>query len=122
MTTDDRYEGPFVPDTVLAEQLSGGHTHDTGERRLLAAVLEDAVHCCLKLDGSDDAKKRALGREAWEWIASTDRSRLYTFENVCLQLGLDPDYVRGGVSRMRRGRPAARAPQPGGDDQLCAAG
>jgi hypothetical protein len=94
----------MVPETILAEQLLdvGQHSRMTGERRLMIAVLEDGVRCVLKLAASRDPLQRELAAEAERWIRSTDRTRLFAFENVCLALELDPDYVRDGIIKKIR--------------------
>jgi hypothetical protein len=108
--TDERFEGPLIPDAILAEQFFGPLVQLTGERRLLLAVLEDAVNCVLRLRTATDTKRRQLFKDAEAWIASRDRSWFYSFENVCLTLDLEPDYVRQGVlSRNERCTPAEPA-------------
>jgi hypothetical protein len=117
--TDDRFDGPMVPETILAEQMLdvGQHSRMTGERRLMIAVLEDGVRCVLKLAASRDPLQRGLAAEAEEWIRSTDRSRLFAFENVCQALDLDPDYVRDGILKNARtcGSACARTAAPDRD-------
>jgi hypothetical protein len=123
--TDDSLDGPMVPETILAEQLLdvGQHSRLTGERRLMIAVLEDGVRCVLKLAASRDPLQRELAGEAERWIRSTDRSRLFAFENVCLALELDPDYVRGGVLRkMRASRSSCASARTAATDRDYAAG
>jgi hypothetical protein len=73
---------------------------DTGppansERRLLWAVLLDAVHCYRhnRPSSASVSMRRAWHREC-RWFQSNDRSSPFTFESICDALGLDPDYVR----------------------------
>ena len=72
-----------------------------GERRLALAVLEDAVIRVRR--NRRWARLRHLWptHEAERWIASRDRQRLYSFENVCLILCVDPGEVREWI--LRRG-------------------
>ncbi len=67
------------------------------ERRLLAALLLDAVECFQKNLFARDRRKRQLFLEAEQWIASSDRTWPFSFENACEQLELNPDYVRKGL-------------------------
>lgn len=62
------------------------------EHHLMRAVLRHAIRTV-----QDDAKgSRALGerREAVAWIADRDRSRLFSFENVCETLALNAKSLR----------------------------
>lgn len=67
------------------------------ERRLIAAMLQDAVECFQKHLFAADRKKRQLFRDAEQWICSTDRQWPFSFENVCEMLQLDPGYIRQGL-------------------------
>ena len=52
---------------------------------------------------------RQLFAEALEWVDSADKTWLFSFENICDTLEIDPSYVRRGLSRWRdqqRGRGA----------------
>lgn len=66
--------------------------HRIGELRLMAAVLEDAIHVLRKRPRS------RAGREAREWLSSADRSWPFSFERICEALDLDTGQVRGKVS------------------------
>ena len=68
-------------------------------RRLMAAVLRAVIEDCR--GGTD--YRRAVGaetidtsdvRKAMEYVASTDRSWPFSFENLCEALGLDPSGLR----------------------------
>jgi hypothetical protein len=73
-----------------------------GERKLLFAVLEDAIRCYLK---HRDAGERALGNpefvEAAEWLSSDDDGP-FAFVNICEALGIDADRLRSGISNHTR--------------------
>ncbi len=98
--TDDRLAGLFQPDTLLPSQffdrVRRRSEHD-GERRLMIAVLEDAVDVYRKQVGAQDARGQQLFREAEEWIEDADQSWLFSFQNICDVLGLDADYLRRGL-------------------------
>jgi hypothetical protein len=81
-----------------------------GERRLALAVLEDAVIRVRR--NRRWARLRHLWptHEAEHWVASRDRERLFSFENVCLLLAVDPGEVREWILRGRA-RPAGSASQ-----------
>jgi len=65
-----------------------------GERRLMLAVLEDAVSCFQKFAGSTRPRAKRLFQEAEEWILDTDESWPFSFESACVVLGYDSGYVR----------------------------
>ena len=103
-TADDRLAGLFQPDTLLPSQFFDRvrrRTEHDGERRLMIAVLEDAVDVYRKQAGARDARAQQLFREAEEWIEDTDRTWLFSFQNICDVLGLDADYLRGGLRRWK---------------------
>jgi len=108
---DERLAGLFQPDTLLPSQffdrVRRRSEHD-GERRLMIAVLEDAVDVYRKQVGARDARGEQLFREAEEWIEDPDRTWLFSFQNICDVLGLDASYLRRGLhawkERMVEGR------------------
>jgi hypothetical protein len=63
-----------------------------GELRLMAAVLEDAIHVLRKRPMSRG------GREAREWMHSTDRTWPFSYERICEALDLDADQVRSKLA------------------------
>jgi hypothetical protein len=81
-----------------------------GERRLALAVLEDAVMRVRR--NRRWARLRHLWptHEAERWVASRKRDRLFSFENVCLILAVDPGEVREWILRGRA-RPSGPASQ-----------
>jgi hypothetical protein len=69
-----------------------------GERKLLFAVLEDAVRCYLKHRGSGPAYSRDPEfLEAAQWISSDEESGPFAFVRVCDALGIDAGRLRMGI-------------------------
>jgi len=102
--TEDRYAGFLQPDAILPQQFFQAlrtKGHADGERRLMIAVLEDAVNCFMKQLHATDPKARQLFLDAEEWIAAEDRTWFFSFENVCETLDLDPEYLREGLFKWR---------------------
>ena len=68
-------------------------------KRLMAAVLQTAVDDCR---GSAYRRRQGLGphkdlpalRQAVDFVASTDRSWPFSFENLCEALSLNADHLR----------------------------
>ena len=97
---DERFGGLFQPDTLLPSQffdrVRRRSEHD-GERRLMIAVLEDAVDVYRKQAGTLDPRGSQLFREAEEWLEDPDRTWLFSFQNICDVLDIDADYLRRGL-------------------------
>lgn len=71
--------------------------HLQPERALIAAILEDAIHNYRKYSEARDRESRERFHEAEEWIMHSGNDWIFSFDNVCELLGLDPAYVRRGV-------------------------
>ncbi|MCC6847178.1 MAG: hypothetical protein IT294_01660 [Deltaproteobacteria bacterium] len=103
-STEDRYGGFLQLDAMLPVQFfqalrSKGQSD--GERRLVLAVLADAVNCFMKQLHATDPKARQLFADAEAWIAAEDRTWFFSFDNVCEMLQLNPEYVREGLFKWR---------------------
>ena len=96
------------PDILLPVQFAD-HDTNQGEKRLMLAVLEEAVATFQRNTHAKTRRGQRLFREAEEWIQSEDVSWTYAFENVCHTLGLDPEYLRGGLQRLKERRPGGGA-------------
>jgi len=64
-----------------------------GVRALMRAVLEDAIHCMAGEVGPLRERPQ-LAASARAWVADEDRSRTFSFENVCDALGLSSGPLR----------------------------
>lgn len=73
-----------------------------GEMRLMLAILEDAIHCYVKYLAAKDTKGRQQFREAEEWIFERHSDWLFSFENICEILGIEPEYLRQGLLRCKK--------------------
>lgn len=112
---EERVASLFQPDTLLPEQYLDTfrrRSHLEPEKRLMLAVLEDTVACFQKYLLARDHRGQAMFLEAEEWILEKGSDWLFSFENICEVLGMNPDYVRHGLmlwKEMQRGpRPRAR--------------
>src|SRR4051812_30127117 len=97
--------GLFEPDILLPNQYFAAFRRGRaveGERRLMLAVLEDAVDSYRKHVGACDPREQACFLEAKEWFSSDDRTWLFAFENICDVLEMNADYLRSGLDRWRR--------------------
>ena len=95
----------LAPALVLPDQFFAEFAKRPGidsERRLMLAVLEDAVHCYQRYALARDPRGHFEFDEAKRWIESTDREWPFSFENICSCLRIDPDYIRGGLRKLKR--------------------
>lgn len=103
-TLDERLPGLFEPDTLLPiqyfEAMRKKHLLE-GEKRLILSVLEDAVECFMKCIDSPTSKGQRLFRDADEWIGLEDKHWVFSFDNVCDMLDINPDYMRRGLRRWK---------------------
>jgi hypothetical protein len=84
----------FEPESVLPVQFLMRRCElDAGERRLMAAVFADALHCWLRPSGSPEDKRR-LRAEAREWFDGDDAAGVFSFEHICDVLGIDAARLR----------------------------
>jgi len=99
-TLDEKLPGLFEPDTLLPiqyfEAMRRKHLLE-GEKRLVLSVLEDAVECFMKCIDSSTNKGQRLFRDAEVWINLEDKKWVFSFDNVCDMLDINPEYMRRGL-------------------------
>jgi len=102
---DKRVASLFQPDTVSPAQYLETvcrKIHRDAEQELMLAVLEDAITCFQVHFAARDKIKTRLFREAEDWILQQEKSNwLFSFDNVCETLGLNPGYIREGLLHWR---------------------
>ena len=106
--------GPLLePNTILPIQFfsTRGACRWTGEQRLMAAILEDAIAVYSKSSAPKGSKARQILRETERWLRSKDRTWTFSFLRVCEMLSLDPVAIRRAL-RDRRDRQSAEAASP----------
>jgi hypothetical protein len=70
------------------------------ERRLMAALLEDAVSCLARDPLRCSRRQRKNFEDAQKWVSAKDSEDwIFSFSNVCETLGFDADYLRRGLNR-----------------------
>ncbi len=103
-TLDERLPGLFEPDTLLPiqyfEAMRKKHLLE-GEKRLILSVLEDAIECFMKCIDASTSKGQRLFRDADEWIALEDKRWVFSFDNVCDMLDINPEYMRMGLRKWK---------------------
>jgi hypothetical protein len=93
----------FEPDVLASSQfhaiLKNSNVSDP-ERRLMVAILEDAVSCLSKDPRRGPRQQRKAFEEAHSWVNTDDAGDwVFSFTNVCEMLGFDPAYLRRGLNR-----------------------
>jgi len=110
LSMEERVTSLFQPDTLLPEQFLDTYRRKLylePEKKLMSAILEDAVACFQKYIFARDSKGRALFRETEQWVEDKGGDAIFAFNNVCEVLGLDPNYLRDGLRKWK----AAALPQ-----------
>jgi len=95
------------PEILLPSQYFDGlapHVGFEGERRLMLAVLEDAVACYQKHATSTRPRAQRLYREAEQWLFEEDATPVFSFDSVCTVLGIHPGYFRTNLLRWKQRR------------------
>ena len=79
-----------------------------GERKLMLAVLIDAIRTL----SQELIATRGANRHAWlqdhSWVCAEDHSDPFSFINICGSLGLNAGYVRRCIRALQRGTEAFR--------------
>jgi hypothetical protein len=107
LSMEERVTSLFQPDTLLPDQYLDTFRRKLylePEKKLMLAVLEDAIACFQKYVFARDGKGRMLFREAEEWIQEKSGDWLFSFANICETLGFDPAYLREGLIRWQKSR------------------
>jgi hypothetical protein len=101
----------FQPDVLVASEFFEGarrERHRDPTRKLMLAMLEDAVRCLQHYVSDPSERGRTLFLNARTWIMDRHNHWIFSFENVCELLELNPDYIRDGLRRWEERRRAVR--------------
>src|SRR5262245_24948591 len=83
------------PDTILPAQVVAGARLDASlqpEKRLMLAVLEDAIATLQRNAAANNYRGRRLFKEAFDWCLSDADDWSFAFVNVCHALGIEVPY------------------------------
>ena len=81
------------------------------EKRLMLAVMEDAIATYQKSIAGANRRQRRLLKETEEWISSADTAWPFSFENICAALDIEAAYLRSGLRQWKGMLLAQREPQ-----------
>ena len=110
---DDFLARIVEPDVFLPSQFygpSGLSRKLEGEKRLMIAILKDAVECLEKYRGAKSAAGRCQYHNALEWVQDQGTDWLFSFTNICDLLGFDPEYTRAVL--LKREHKSSKTPRP----------
>jgi hypothetical protein len=99
---DDGVLSLFGPDITTTMALLDGlkdNIHLQPEKRLMLEMLSDAFRCLRKYKSARNRRGKDLYYEARAWVLSNEADWIFSFDNVCESLALDPDYLRRGLRR-----------------------
>ena len=110
---EERGASLFQPDVLLpAQYFETLHrkAYPEPEKRLMLAVLEDAIVCFQRYTFARDSKRNGLYREAEKWILQVQENDegVFSFENICEVLGFYPESIRQGLLRWKEKKMAER--------------
>src|SRR2546427_4365343 len=114
LTTDEKIGSLFQPDSLLSAQYFETLRRKTlvePEKRLMLAILEDGINCFQENLRAQDVRRSRLFQDAEAWIVELDGDWVFSFENVCEALGINPAYVRQGLLRSRENK-LSKHPEP----------
>jgi hypothetical protein len=124
MTTieDNAFPGLVTPEVLTPGQYHDGvHREDDKTRavkRLMLAVLSDAVRCIHAYADARNPTERLRFAEAQAWILDHKAEGPFAFVTICESLGIDPNCMRNGIRQIpslkaggsKLGRPGWRSP------------
>ena len=90
LTAEEKIASLFQPDMLLSAQYFENlrrRTHFEPEKRLMLALLEDAINCYQDNLISRSGKKKRLFEDTEQWVLRTDGDWIFSFDNVCDALG-----------------------------------
>ena len=105
------------PDVLCVQEylhVYQGRAADTPERRLMAAVLRDGIDCFIRDCFAPNRHRKRSYREAEEWFFSGDDRDVFSLDNVCGILNIDPGYIRRTLQRYKEQNAPGAKPQLAG--------
>ena len=95
------------PDTLILPQYLDNlqrKIHIEPERRLIVAILEDAIQCFQANIVAQNGRPKKLLGDAEKWLLNDGTDWIFSFRNICHLLELDPEYLRAGLMRLKQRR------------------
>ena len=92
------------PDTLVPAQYFdriGADAAFQPEKRLMLAVLEEAIATFQRHAMLRTRRSERLVAEVEEWVAGVGGEWPFSFDNICAALDLEADYLRTGMNRWK---------------------
>lgn len=112
---ESKIKSQFEPDVLIEVAYFGRFRQRhalEAEKRLMIAVLEDALACFQRYFLDHRPKGKDLFREAEAWIFEEDDDWPFSFGTICEMIGVNPDYIRDGLLRWKRAALRKRSRDP----------
>ena len=106
-SADEKIAALFQPDMLLPAQYYDTLHNKASllpEKRLMLAILEDAIGCFKNSIFAEGRRKANQFRDADSWILGENDEWLFSFENICETLGIEPAYLREKLLRWKEER------------------
>ncbi len=95
------FEGVYPLMPTQYYELIGHRTMLDGEKKLLFAVLEDAIRVyVLNMSGRSAGARRDF-KEVCDWLNAPSDGDLFSFDNLCEVFGIQPAALRLQLSMLR---------------------
>ncbi|HZO83513.1 MAG TPA: hypothetical protein VFB33_17610 [Candidatus Binataceae bacterium] len=108
--------GLLAPDALTPEQYYAGvRANDLPIRpikRLMLAVLEDAMRCYQTCGNSRSRARQRMFAEAEAWLLDGSADGPFAFETICQTLGIEPGCLRKGLREWRALQMSGANPRP----------
>jgi hypothetical protein len=104
LTASENVRSLFQPDTLALGQFFDDRRNNKliePEVKLMLAVLADAIQCFQDNFLARHDTRRRLFDDVQRWIFEVREDWVFSFENICVILGINPQYVRKGLARWR---------------------
>jgi hypothetical protein len=85
---------------AYVEQVHRRH-YEEGAKKLMLAVLQEALNNFVQLRSGKDAETQKHFREIESWFGADDTDWLFSFKNITEHLGINPNYFRTGLLRLK---------------------
>jgi hypothetical protein len=101
ISSEGSYKDTFQ--ILISDEFGGqekGYAHGP-ERALMLAMLFDAVQAYICYSQLAPCKKtRSQYREAFNWVHDKSKDYIFSFNNICDALGINPNYLRLGLLNL----------------------
>ena len=97
-------DGVILPSQYYGRMGGGGLC---SERRLMLAVLVDALNILRGWNRAGGARKRRVFAEAAQWVIMKGTSNPFSFDSVCDALGIDSEMARERLGGLTMGHGTA---------------